>query len=463
MTSRPATLPRRLSALPIVSVGLALLLGLLATGPASARIGAPGVTATTVTQPVTPNSLGRVLDDTFRIRLTALTLRLDYHPDARRVSGVAELRFRMRLGQDRALFHFNPLRQVAPGTEQRMISSVRLDGRAVDPRALRLIRPHPTAEVAFDVPQKLSAGSEHAMRIGWDCPIPAAPRGWLYPDFDDTEGPNNETETLWPTVSSPEELVRHRIDLRVHTRERYHVIGSGIVTRRAHAAYQRWTVDTGKAISSSNVFFAAVPARSARTSTFRASGVPVTILTDRSAHVVATARAITTRTVRQLIDELGPSPMPRMQILLPGWNSGMEYYGATRTGVGSLRHELAHMYFATTAVGRTWRDTWIDEAVTTWWAEGRRAKPVPLDFRSHLANDRSVVAPGFNEAAYGTGVRVMSRVARALGGEQRMLAFLSDVYQRRAYHPFTTDQFVGDIVAAQDTIPRATLRRWLYG
>lgn len=57
----------------------------------------------------------------------------------------------------------------------------------------------------------------------------------------------------------------------------------------------------------------------------------------------------------------------------------------------------------------------------------------------------------------------MARIARELGGDREMLDFLADVYRRRAYRPFTTADFVGDVLAAQDRITRADLERWLYG
>ena len=76
--------------------------------------------------------------------------------------------------------------------------------------------------------------------------------------------------------------------------------------------------------------------------------------------------------------------MPSMQILLTGWGVGMEYYGATRTGIGSLKHVSRQVRFTVAAPKYMWtrvplrhrwrtyrgrdelRHTWIDESVVVW-------------------------------------------------------------------------------------------------
>ena len=42
-----------------------------------------------------------------------------------------------------------------------------------------------------------------------------------------------------------------------------------------------------------------------------------------------------------------------------------------------------------------------------------------------------------------------------------MVAFLADRHRRRAFDPFTTDELIDDVLAAQDEIDRAQLERWL--
>jgi hypothetical protein len=178
---------------------------------------------------------------------------------------------------------------------------------------------------------------------------------WFYSDFDDTQGPRDEPETAWPTISSPEELARHRFRVRVHGRRRYSVLGSGFVRRRAAGGVQAWDLDTWRPVASDTVLVAVVPSEQVRTTRFDADGVNVRIVSDRSAGVTRRAGISARRTIGRLVDDFRPFPMPNMQILLTGWGSGMEYYGATRTGLGSLEHELVHIYFGTTAGARRGR------------------------------------------------------------------------------------------------------------
>lgn len=402
----------------------------------------------------------------FRIDVSDIDVTYDFWPSDPRVEGSATLRFEMRPGQSRPLFHFNPLRH-GHEPERTMLTSLELDGKKLDPydnHDLRLIRPAPSAEPAFEIQRHLSAGDEHTLQVNWSMPKPIPPPDaqWFYSNFDDTEGPNDEIETLWPTISSPEALIRHRIHLRVHSESPYTVLGSGSVRRQqSDAGVQAWDIDTGRPVSSSTVFFAAVPSDRFRTDHLSASGVDVKIVSDRGPEANKRARAITQEAIARLIDDFGPFPMRRVQILLTEWGSGMEYFGATRTGLGALEHELGHMYFGVTAVNSTWRDTWFDESAVVWWEEHASLDPVGPEFRSAIGAGRPTAAPGFDESAYGDGARVLEAIARAMGGDRKMMSFLADLHSRREFRPFTTADFIDDVVAAQDAIDRKQLERWL--
>ncbi len=401
----------------------------------------------------------------YRMDVSRIDVTYDFRPGADWISGRATLRFVMRPGQKRPFFHFNPLRYTS--AEGRFLTSLKLDRERLNPRDsadLRRIRPAPSAEPGFEVRRKVSAGDEHVLRVRWRMPKPRSTPGWFAMNFDDTEGPKQETETLWPTVSSPEMQARHRITMRVHSPEPYRVIGSGRVRRESsRPGVQKWAIDTLRPVASHTVLFNAAPARALRVARFKASGVPVTIAATGPARRLARGKTITRRAIAGLIRDWGPFPVPQVQILLNGWDGGMEYYAATKTGLGALAHELGHMYFGVTAVNRTWRDTWIDESAVVWHLAHRWLPPVKPRFRSSIAVGRSVVAPGFDERAYGYGARVFESIARALGGDRKMIRFLADVHRRREFKPFTTQDFFDDVLAAQDKIGRRQLGRWLLG
>jgi hypothetical protein len=112
-------------------------------------------------------------------------------------------------------------------------------------------------------------------------------------------------------------------------------------------------------------------------------------------------------------------------------------------------------------VNRTWRDTWFDEAAVSRW-EGGGSRGLDPGFSSALARGRAAAEPGFDTSAYGAGARVLEEIAQALGGRAAMNGFLADLHRRRAFEPFTTDDLIADVAAAQDRVDRQDLERWLY-
>ena len=411
-------------------------------------------------------SLEDALADAFRIDISELSVTYDLWPGQDRARGTADLRFEMRPDQSRPVFHFNPIRHDR-GSEENLLSAVTLDGKSLDPRDgddVKRVRTSESAEPAFEIQRELDSGEAHTLQVRWSIPKGATPgpSGWFYTNFDDTEGPDDETETLWPTVSSPEEFARHHVRVRVHSDRAYTVVGSGAVQRRPGREVQEWHVDTVRPVASHTVFVAAVPKKRVRTRQVDVRGVNATIVSTRSAKKTKRAAKKTRRTIKRLVDDFGPFPTPTMQILLTGWGSGMEYYAATRTGIGSLEHELGHMYFGSATVNRTWRDTWIDEAAVVWWEEHDHHRlDLKSGFNSNIAGNRPPAEPGFNTRAYGPGAKVLAEIARALGGNKEMIDFLADLHQLRAFEPYTTDDFIDDVVAAQSEIDRDQLERWL--
>lgn len=108
-------------------------------------------------------------------------------------------------------------------SERSLLTSLNLDGEKLDPQDdgdLRRVGTAPGAEPAFEIQRRVASAGEHTLRVRWSMPKPMPPRArsWFFANFDDTEGPNDETETLWPTDSSPDDLIRHTIRVRVHPR-----------------------------------------------------------------------------------------------------------------------------------------------------------------------------------------------------------------------------------------------------
>ena len=424
----------------------------------SAQIGATG------------DRLSRELADAFRVDLSSVDVAFDWYPGRDRVDGSAELRFTMRAGEETPIFHFNPLRGTK-ADEREMLSGLQLDDEALDPADdadLRIVRTARGGERAYEIQRKIDDDSEHTLEVEWSMPKPFPPkpgRPWFFQTFDDTQGPGNEIDSPFPTISSPDELARHTIDLRVHSAGRYTALGSGSVEQvgAGEEGIQEWRIDSGREISSSTMFFAAVPSAKVDVGSFEADGVEVELVTNRPAEDARRAEQVVRDSFATLTEDFGPFPVDRVSILMTRWGSGMEYYGAVRTGLGALEHEMGHMYFGTTLVNRTWRDTWWDEAAVQWWQGHERKQPVPARFERPFGEDRPPAAPGFDTAAYGSGTKVFEAIARELGGDEELIELLARISAEHRFEPFTTADFIDAIVGFDDSVDRAQLERWMLG
>jgi hypothetical protein len=142
----------------------------------------------------------------------------------------------------------------------------------------------------------------------------------------------------------------------------------------------------------------------------------------------------------------------------------MEYYGATTTSLAALRHEVFHMYFGTSTVARTYRDSWWDEAIDMWYELSARPGFAAIEdsYRSDIVNGRPPAGVGFDRRAYDQGARVFQAVADEIGGRDRMIDFLRSVHARRSFDPFTTWQLADEIRSETGADFRERFRLWLY-
>jgi hypothetical protein len=167
----------------------------------------------------------------------------------------------------------------------------------------------------------------------------------------------------------------------------------------------------------------------------------------------------------ELVNRLGPFPMPRgLSVFLISGGGGMEFYGGTTTNLGPLEHEVFHMYYGCSTVNKTYRDSWLDEAINVWYE--RSLDPyypaVAVSYQSDIVSRFSPVAGGFDGRAYGEGARIIQAVAEELGGRDQMIAFLSYLYQNYAFSPFTTMDFVDYLRDYSGVDMRQRFLNWLY-
>jgi hypothetical protein len=90
---------------------------------------------------------------------------------------------------------------------------------------------------------------------------------------------------------------------------------------------------------------------------------------------------------QELESTYGPYLHPSFTAYIYG-KGGMEYAGATISGVGALGHELTHSWFARGVMPSDGRSGWIDEGIASWRDYG------------YLRGDTTLSRPGTNLAKY---------------------------------------------------------------
>jgi hypothetical protein len=284
---------------------------------------------------------------------------------------------------------------------------------------------------------------------------------------NDLAGRGNES--LFPTLNTPHELARHQIALRVHGSREFRCVGSGLVERRddpADAGVQQWLLDTERDIASYTVMFALLPAADTDLQERIVHGIPVRVLAFRNGPSIATAFTTLEEWLPHLETAFGRYPAPRgLSVFLVSQGGGMEYFGATITTLAALAHEVTHGYFACAVVTRTYRDSWLDEAITQWFTNtsgGSVIPPLPESYRGNWVGARSPVSVGFSNLAYSNGAQIVQYLANRLGGTARMAPFLRYVFERYAFLPFTTMDFVALFRDYSGIDVGAQFEQWLF-
>ncbi len=400
----------------------------------------------------------KLLADTFRIDIRTITVRLVYHPEAATVDGEATLAFVMRPGQTRPLVHFDP------ETRGRSIQTIRLDGEPIDPTdaaSVRIVEFPGTSQKAIEFRRDMAYGVEHVLNMTYSLTRPN-----MYPRFstevNDLAGHGNEE--LFPTLNSPEEMARHEITFIVDSPNPFRCIGSGWV-RQVSAQPQTWILDTEREVASYTVFFALLPQADTVLQELTIAGVPVRLMAFTGGASIPSAVATLTAWLPKMIAEIGPFPMPRgFSAFLVTGGGGMEYFGGTISSTGALRHEFTHMYFACSLVSRTYRDSWWDEAVTSWYEQTYQTTfdVPPHDYRSNMVSGRLPISVGFDQRAYYEGAEMIEAMARQVGGRAGMARFLSYLHQTRAFIPFDTLELVEIFRLYSGRDLSASFLQWLY-
>jgi hypothetical protein len=361
--------------------------------------------------------------------------------------------------------HFPPAER-NPG----VVRSLVLDGETISfpGSAVTSVRVTGSSQSILEINRQLAPGQLHTLTLAYRLSLPSA-----YPRFstevNDMAGHGNEER--YPTLNTPHELARHRLALRVHGSRAYNCIGSGLVLRQddGDADVQQWLQDSERDVASYTMMFVLMPASDTDLQERVIDGIPVRILAMvNGASVVSISSAFATLQdwLPRLQAAFGAYPAPRgLSVFLVYTGGGMEYFGGTISTPGALTHEVLHGYFACATVMRTYRDSWLDEAITQWFdgvSHGATISALADSYTANWVGARSPVSVGYSNFAYSDGASIMQAMANRVGGIDRMAAFLRYLYERYAFKPFTTIEFVGYFRDYSGIDLKGQFERWLY-
>ena len=143
---------------------------------------------------------------------------------------------------------------------------------------------------------------------------------------------------------------------------------------------------------------------------------------------------------------------------------GMEYEGGTTTGVGSLRHETFHSWWARGLKPATQHDAWWDEAWTVYNDNGA-AGSLPFDFTDPPITlcSRNPWTRVTASQAYTAGERFFKGLG-ALLGVANLNSLMSDFYRQRKSRPATTTDIEEFLVCRTGNVQLVNaFHRFVYG
>jgi hypothetical protein len=416
----------------------------------------------------------QLLDDTFRIDISTISVVFDYVPEETLVDCHAVVVFFMRPGQPRAVIHLDPAINGGTG----VVSSILLNNESLnisDESDVRIIGFEGTTQEALEFQRDLVENRPHTLEMTYRLRFTPGSLPMFTSDVYDIVGRGNEE--IFPTINTPHELARHHLTFRVHSDKPYRCIGSGRVEQvvqaeqgeQAQAArmdVQQWELDTGREVSSYTVMFFLLPEEDAVYEERTIEGVDVRVMAYVGGADIDVAFIVLEQLIPELIDNLGPFPMPHgvSIFLTSGEGGGMEYYGATITTLGALSHETIHLYYGCSAINKTYRDSWLDEAVTMWYGEAKTPAywPVLETYTSDMVSGLSPAGVGFDTRAYTYGPHIIEAVARELGGRDEMIAFLKYIHTNYIFSPFTTRDFLDYLEDYAGVDMRDRFSMWVY-
>ncbi len=164
--------------------------------------------------------------------------------------------------------------------------------------------------------------------------------------------------------------------------------------------------------------------------------------------------------------EIDYGPFPHDQVLIYGTTllkGGMEYSGATATGLLSLGHELFHSYNARGIMPANGNAGWMDEGMARWRDNMYRQSAVIAHNSAKLAG-HSIWRRSTDRDSYAQGSAFLAMVAHKMNLKGMHLKdFLRDYFQRNMFTSVTTQLFEKELIEATGIDFSGDFNRYIYG
>lgn len=245
----------------------------------------------------------------------------------------------------------------------------------------------------------------------------------------------------WGPANFEEDQFEMTLNLRVDQTSRVHTLYTNGAAENISST--EWKVTFPPYFTTSS-FYVHLTERQMPVHSFQYQGfektIPVTVYST-SDSLVTEAAQILPDLLAEMERDFGPYPHPRFIAYLHSGGGGMEYSGATITGLSALDHELFHSWFARGVMPAEGRSGWIDEAFASWRDNGYFQASSLLERAPTQLAGFSPYRKSTPENCYRDGRRLIAELDRhylEFGGMKPLMKLF---FQRYKHQVVTTEEF----------------------
>ena len=144
--------------------------------------------------------------------------------------------------------------------------------------------------------------------------------------------------------------------------------------------------------------------------------------------------------LKELECDFEPFPHAAVTVFAVPGKGGMEYAGATATGLKALRHELVHSYFGRSVMPANGDAAWIDEAIASWADHGYLPSEEPPCPGANMGRRSEYVRTTCGKA-YTIGKEFLAHLDYLLRERGGLKPFLAQYANRKRHQSITAVEF----------------------